>query len=376
MKYKISTIAIASMVCFSGISAAWAETAEPSSNERTNTVKPRGIQAFTGSKPTGINEIPARQTVNSVDGRTINITQPSVPDSVAQPDQVEQQSQQPVVEPAPQRLQAAQPPAKDEKTATRKRTKKVSRVSEASWWRDEGNPKVFTFRDCISAYARNQAQKTPKLNLQSVVARSIEQECDKSFSSMSQVLADRFGDKKSHEIAKELTESTFVPAVREAVLVVREEQKLAATATTPRPPAAAITPQPPAMPAGQVSEPVVAALPAPVMAQPVPIGVEAELELAKEEMFSCYRDAADRVAPQPGLPVDAVVDNVLLECSGNTNAFFRRLFAVYPHSPSAQGERMRSAISDNYRPAIAKRVTAIRSTGTSVQKQKVTSTAQ
>ena len=58
MKYKISTIAIASMVYFSGISAAWAETAEPSSNERTNTVKPRGIQAFTGTKPTGINEIP------------------------------------------------------------------------------------------------------------------------------------------------------------------------------------------------------------------------------------------------------------------------------------------------------------------------------
>ncbi len=367
MNYKFATIAIASMVCFSGASSAWAETAEPSTNERTNTVKPRGVQAFTGTKPTGINEIPAKQTVNSVGGRTMNITQPSVPDAVARPKQVEQPVQQPVVEPAPQQLQAAQPPAKVEKTATRKRTKKASSVSEAKWWRDEGNPKVFTFRDCTAAYARNQALKTPALNLKSVISRSIEKECDKSFTSMSQALATRFGDKKSHEMAKELTESTFVPAVREAVLGVREEQKLAA---------AAATPPPPATPAGQASEPVVAAPPAPVPAQPVPIGIEAELELAKEEMFSCYRDAADRVAPQSNMPVDAVVDNVLLECSGNTNAFFRRLFTVYPHSPTAQGERMRSAISENYRPAIAKRVTAIRSAGTSVQKQKVTSTAQ
>jgi len=373
MKFKFSTIAIASIVCVSGISGAWAETIERSGNERLKTVKPRGIQVFTGTKPTGINEISAKQTVNSVGGRTINIAQPSVPGG-ANPNQAQQQVQQPVVRPAPQELQAAKPPAKAvkrKKAANRRRKKKVSRVSEARWWRDTGNPKVFAFRDCISAYARNQALKTPKLNLQSVVARSIKRECDKSFSSMSRALATRFGTKKSRKMAKELTKSTFVPAVREAVLAVREEQKLAAAATTP---------QPPATPVGQASEQVVAALPAPGQAQPVPvpapIGVEAELELAKEEMFSCYRDAADRFAPQPNQPVDVAVDNVLLECSGNTRAFFKRLFAVYPHSPSAQAERMRSAISNNYRPAIAKRVTAIRSAGTSVQKQKVTSTAQ
>ncbi len=370
MKCKFSTIAIASLVCFSGLSAAWAETIEPSSNDRSNTVKPRGIQVFTGTKPTGINEIPATQTVNSVGGRTINIAQPSVPGG-ANPSQ---QLQRPVVQPAPQTQQAAKPaaePVKRKKVTSRKRRKKAAGVSEATWWRDTGNPKVFAFRDCISAYARDQALKTPKLNLRSVVSRSIKRECDKSFSAMSQTLADRFGGNKSRDMAKELTGSTFVPAVREAVLAVREEQKLAEAAKTP---------QPPAVPAGQASGQAVAALPAPVQAKPapapVPIGIEAELELAKEEMFSCYRDAADRLAPLTNQPVEAAVDNVLLECSGNTRAFFKRLFAVYPHSPSAQAERMRSAISNNYRPAIAKRVTAIRSAGTSVQKQKVTSSAQ
>ncbi|WP_108879635.1 hypothetical protein [Anderseniella sp. Alg231-50] len=371
MNYKISAIAIMTIACLAGTTGAWAESIERSSDERINTVKPRGIQVFTGTKPTGINEIPARQTINSVGGRTINIAQPTAPGG-AQPAQAQQQVQQPATRPGPRQLQAAQPalkPVKRKKrTSSRKRRKKKSRVSEAKWWRDSGNPKVFAFRDCISAYARSRAQKIPKLNLRSVVARSIKRECDKSFSSMSKVLASRFGTRKSRKIAKELTGSTFVPAVRKAVLKVREEQKLAAAAATPAVPAVA--------PATQAAEPTTASLVPSVQAQPDPISVEAELELAKEEMFSCYRDAADRTAPQSNQPVDAVVDNVLLECSGNTRAFFKRLFAVYPHSPSAQAERMRAAISDNYRPAIEKRVTAIRATGVSVIKQKVTSTAQ
>jgi len=370
MNFRFSAIAIASVVCLSGISGAWAESIERSQNERLKTVKPRGIQAFTGSKPTGLSEIPARQNVRSVGGRTLNISQPSVPSGVAKPAQAQRPLQSSADLSDPQKLRTAKPPAKElkpKKTATRKRKKKVSRVSEAKWWRKTGNPKVFSFRDCISAYARNQALKTPKLNLRSVVSRSIKRECDKSFSSMSRTLAARFGGKKSRKIAKELTESTFVPAVRKAVLGVREEQKLAAAAKTSAPQATS---------AGQASEQVVAVLPTTVQAQPTPISIEAELELAKEEMFSCYRDAADRFAPQTNNPVDAAVDKVLLECSGNTRAFFRRLFAIYPHSPSAQAERMRAAISNNYRPAIAKRVTAIRSAGTSVQKQKVTSTAQ
>lgn len=352
MNYRFSAFAVAAIVCLAGVSGAGAESIERSGNDRINTVKPRGLQAFTGTKPTGINEIPAKQTVNSVGGRTMNIAQPSVPAAVRQN--------------APRQVQAAEPArAPSKKTATRKRTKKSPGVSEAQWWRDSGNPKVFAFRDCISAYARSQANKTPKLNLQSVVSRSIKRECDKSFSSMSEILAGRFGAEKSRTIAQELTESTFVPAVREAVLAVRKQQKQAAAARNRQP-----------EPAGPPPANKLAAAPLPVPAQPVPISKEAELELAKQEMFSCYREAADRVAPQRNRPVDAIVDNVLLECSGNTRAFFKRLFAIYPHSPSGQADRMRAAISDNYRPAIAKRVTAIRAAGVSVQKQKVTSTEQ
>lgn len=371
MNCKFSAVAIVTIACLAGSSGAWAETIERSGNERVNTVKPRGLQVFTGTEPTGANEIPARQTVRSVGGRTINIAQPTVEGGV-QPAPTQQQVQQPTVQSGPRQLQAAQPavkPAKRKKKAsTRKRRKKKARVSEAKWWRDTGNPTVFAFRDCISTYARARAQKIPKLNLRSVVARSIKTECKKSFGSMSKVLAARFGGKKSRKMAKELTGSTFVPAVREAVLKVREEQKLAAGAATPPLPTAA-------EPAVQAAEQTTASL-APVAAPPQPISGEAELELAKEEMFSCYRDATDRTAPQSNQPVDAVVDNVLLECSSNTRAFFKRLFAVYPHSPSAQAERMRAAISNNYRPAIEKRVTAIRSAGVSVQKQKFTSTAQ
>lgn len=372
MSYKSSAIAIVSIACLAGSSGAWAESIERSSEDRVNTVKPRGIQAFTGTKPTGANEIPARQTVRSVGGRTINIVQPTVEGGV-QPAQTQQQAQQPAVRSGPRQLQAAQPavkPAKRKKrTSTRKRRKKKTvRVSEAKWWRDTGNPKVFAFRDCISAYARTRAQKIPKLNLRSVVSRAIKTDCKRSFSSMSKVLAARFGGKKSRRMAKELTGSTFVPAVREAVLKVRDEQKLAAAAANPPAPAAA-------EPVAQAAQQTTASL-GPVPAPPQPISVEAELELAKEEMFSCYRDATDRTAPQSNQPVDVIVDNVLLECSGNTRAFFKRLFAVYPHSPSAQAERMRAAISNNYRPAIEKRVAAIRSAGASVQKQKITSTAQ
>ena len=369
MNVRVSAIALACIACLSGPTAAWAESIERSQNERVKTVKPRGLQAWYGTKPTGANEVPARQSTSSVDGRTMNIAQPSVSGDLAKPAQPTQSA---VTSSASQKPQAAKKPVKQKKQATRKRKKKTTRLSEPKWWRKVGNPKVFAFRDCISTYARKEALKIPKLNLQSVVSRSIKRDCDKSFTAMSRALDKRFGSKKSRKVAKELTKSTFVPAVRKSVLAVREEQKLAAAAKTQQPsPAAAAAP---------ASQQALAALRDPAPAKPAPaptpISMEAELELAKEEMFSCYRDAADRIAPQSNQAIDAAVDNVLLECSGNTRAFFKRLFAMYPHSPTAQAERMRAAISNNYRPAIAKRVTAIRSAGTSVQKQKVTSNAQ
>jgi hypothetical protein len=102
-----------------------------------------------------------------------------------------------------------------------------SEVSESDWWKDTGNPKVFAFRDCISGYARAQARVRPKVNLQGILAEAIKGDCKSSFSNVSAVLAERFGSRKAKQMASELTGSTFVPALRSAVLDVRKQQKAA-----------------------------------------------------------------------------------------------------------------------------------------------------
>ena len=102
-------------------------------------------------------------------------------------------------------------------------------------------------------------------------------------------------------------------------------------------------------------------------------------------MFTCYRAQTDALGPQPGKDVDMVVDQVLLECSDHTRAFFTRLFAAHPMSPAKQAEKMREAIAQNYRPAIAERINALRASGVaatpssggaSTVVKSVTSTAQ
>jgi hypothetical protein len=359
MYYKMSVMMVAGLVGMASVPAAWAESVERSDVTRINTPKPRGLSKLLGNEPTGFNEIPAQQTPSTVGGRTINITQPTVPDTVQPAQPVQQQVRQP---PAPRQLQQFEPAPK-KAVARKRRKKRRSGIKEARWWETEGNPKVFAFSQCISGYARSQAQSTPKLNLQSVVAKAIKSDCDSQFSVMSQALSSRFGARKSRKLAKELTGSTFVPAVRKAVLKVRQEQRIAAANSAPQPTAAPAT------------QPAIAAA-ATAPQAPLPVSGEVELELAKEEMFSCYRDTADRVGPQPNLQIDAVVDQVLLDCSDNTRAFFTRLFEIYPHAPGAQAERMRKAIATNYRPAIAKRITALRAAGVTVSKQKITSTAQ
>ena len=364
MIYRISVLTMAVFAGFLNAPIAMADTIDRSTHERVTTPKPLGLTKFFGNEPTGANEIPAQQTPAIVGDKSINIAQPTTPE-VQLPPQTEPVQ---LVEPEP--VQQANPAPV--KKAASKPSKKATQISEAKWWETEGNPKVFAFRDCISGYARGQAQEVPELNLQSVVAKAIKTECEPSFSMMSQVIAARFGQKKSRTMAKELTGSTFVPAVREAVLKVREEQRIAATTVVETQPAAARAVSPTASTAGkQVAEL------APAQAAPAAsVSGEVELELAKEEMFSCYRDVTDREGPRADIEVEAAVDQVLLDCSDNTRAFFKRLFALYPHSPEEQSERMRVAIATNYRPAIQKRVLALRTAGVSIQKQKVTSTGQ
>ncbi len=329
---------------------------------------------ITGEPASAANQVRAVQTKTTVGNTAINIAQPTVPDGV------EVQSAQPIQQAAPQ----PQPQAPAQTRAVSKPVKAATRtessgsdgggVSEAKWWTDTGNPKVFSFSNCIAVYARQQAQAIPKVNLRSIVAKAIKTDCNGEFASMSNSLAERFGNAKSNKIAKELTGSTFVPAVREAVLKVRDEQRVAALEKqAPAQPAPA-QPAPAAVSANALS--TTSGSDALAAQSPLPVPANVQLELSKEEMFTCYRDTSDRVGVQSGAPVDVLVDQVLLDCSDNTRAFFDRLFALYPHSPDDQAKRMREAVANNYRPAIAKRIAALKTAGGTVPKQRVTSTGQ
>jgi hypothetical protein len=186
-------------------------------------------------------------------------------------------------------------------------------------------------------------------------------------------------------MASELTGSTFVPALRSAVLEVRKEQKTAqrqqartqAVAAASQSTGSSQTAQPP-QPANAPVRTAVAAPPA-----PQPVGPQLDVAIAKEDMFKCYRGRTDTIGAQPGRSVDEVVDQVLLECSDHTRAFFARLFSAYPVSPAKQSEKMRETIAQNYRPAIAERVEALRSSnvatgsgGTSTVVKSATSASQ
>jgi hypothetical protein len=358
--------ALACAVCIVAIPA----TALPESLERINRegsdVRPSKnlMSILTGDQDDGgspaYNTLPALQTPSVVGNTSINITQPQIPDS-AQP-QAAKPDPEPIAPPAaagnPPPVVAAQPEPREQAPSRRA----SSGVSEADWWKDTGNPAVFTFSKCLSRYSRAQALEHPKLNLKSVLAKAIKADCEQQFDAVSLALAERFGSKRGRKMAEELSSSTFVPAVREAVLNVRQEQKAAlagnptqTVAAAPAAPAPAAQPQPAStQPAGTA----LATVPAP--SSPQAVGPHLELAIAKEEMFTCYRTRTDRAGPQPPMPVDAVVDQVLLECSDHTRAFFKRLFEVYPHPEGQQADKMREAIATNYRPAIASRVEQLR----------------
>ena len=371
--------ALALASCMVAMSApALTDTIERNNDhERVNTQRPKGLLSIWRSDtPDGeapANQVPAQQTQSVVGERTINITQPQVPDVVPQQATTEPQPQpveQAAPEPAPQQVRQAEP-------APRK--SRASKVSEADWWNETGNPRVFAFRDCLSGYARAQAQQHPKLNLKSVLAQAIKGECKGSFADVSDALAARFGKKRSRSMAEELTGSTFVPALRSAVLSVREEQKIANSGQQRQ---AAAAPQPSPVPQPQPANAAPQANSSDG-ATPQPVGPQLDVAIAKEEMFTCYRARTDAIGPQPEKEIDAVVDQVLLECSDHTRAFFKRLFDVYPHPEAQKAEKMRSAIAQHYRPAIADRVKGLRtssvvntSSGSSSVVKSVTSAAQ
>ncbi|MEE4236870.1 MAG: hypothetical protein V2I51_09120 [Anderseniella sp.] len=348
--------------------AAWSQAAERQGQDRVNAGRSKSLMSLFGSNDgndqPAYNTLPAQQTPSIVGDTSINIAQPQAPDAVEQPGPATDQ-------PAPAIAATPEPaPAIEAEPQPRRQTASGSSSqdqSEADWWNETGNPAVFTFRDCLSGYSRAQARQHPKLNLKSVLADAIKGECRQQFETVSVALAGRFGERRGRKMAEELSGSTFVPAVREAVLGVRQEQKVAAAPAQPAKPAvAAQPPAPQPQPASTgAADAASAAAAAPLPGSPQPVGPHLELAIVKEEMFTCYRVRTDRAGPQPGMPVDAVVDQVLLDCSDHTRAFFKRLFEVYPHPPAQQADKMREAIAQNYRPAIASRVEQMRTAGAS-----------
>lgn len=344
------------------VGAALADTAE--GEERTRSRRPRPLSTLFGSGgSTGpaANEIDAKQTPSRVDGRTINITQPKVPDSLGG---TASKKPQPRVQPEPQpttpvlsqpqllqpgQQQQAQPvqKVKTQPAKKKRRARKKPSRNEPAWWAEVGNPKVAALRDCLSGYATEQAQARPKVNLKAVVASGRKSGCKSQSGKVYRALKARFGRKQARRVSSELVGSTYVPAVRAAVLAVREQQKNNQSA-------AAIS-QASLVPAAKA--PAATAQPA---AAPQPVGPQLNLAIAKEEMFTCYRKRTDLLGANANQGVDVLVDQVLLDCSDYTRAFFTRLFEVYPHSPAKQAEKMRTAISQNYRPAIAGRFEALR----------------
>jgi hypothetical protein len=372
---------------------AWSQAAERQGQDRINAGRSKSLMSLfgndaandAGTDQPAYNTLPAQQTPSVVGNSSINIAQPQAPDATAQPDAADQQAA-PAIAATPE-----QPPVIEVDPQPRRQTASGSGSqgqSEADWWKQTGNPAVFTFRDCLSDYSRAQARQHPKLNLKTVLANAIKGECSQQFETVSVALAGRFGDRQGRKMAQELSGSTFVPAVREAVLGVRQEQKVAAAPAQPAAPAVKShppVPQPQPASTGTGDAAAAAAAVAAAPGSPQPVGPHLELAIAKEEMFTCYRVSTDKAGPQPGKPVDTVVDQVLLDCSDHTRAFFKRLFEVYPHPPAQQADKMREAIATNYRPAIASRVEQMRTAGASTAPagsasstvvKSVTSTAQ
>ena len=299
--------------------------------------------------PQGAGEQPEAQAQPSqVDDKTINVSQPDADVAAEAPEEAK-----PVRKQRRKARKADDKPARAEAssrkrpaaTANARPAKAEKRLGDAEWWEKKGNPVVFAFRDCIAADAAEKVAKNAS-DLRALVAGSMQGRCREDFDNMSDVLTARLGKQRFAEIAVELTNSTFVPAVRQAV--AEAKGSLPAPAAAP-----GVAPQ---------AAPVVeaAAQPAPAQASAAD-GEDAVMKRAKDQMFDCYRASADHQARASHDPLDQATDNVLIECGPLTNAFFDRLFELYPLSPQARAERIRSAIDGSYRPAIAQRIQTRRS---------------
>ncbi len=87
---------------------------------------------------------------------------------------------------------------------------------EASWWQRQGNPVVFNFRDCVASYASREAGRSKDGTWADLLIRATEGDCRAPFDEMARTLAKRFGEARIEPVMRELIDSTFLPAAKQA----------------------------------------------------------------------------------------------------------------------------------------------------------------
>jgi hypothetical protein len=87
---------------------------------------------------------------------------------------------------------------------------------EATWWQRQGNPVVFNFRDCVASYASREAGQGKEGTWADLLIRATESDCRAPFDEMARTLAKRFGEAQIEPVMRELIDTTFLPAAKQA----------------------------------------------------------------------------------------------------------------------------------------------------------------
>jgi hypothetical protein len=107
---------------------------------------------------------------------------------------------------------------------------------EAAWWQRQGNPVVFNFRDCVASYASREARRSKDGTWADLLIRATESDCRAPFDEMARTLAKRFGETRIEPVMRELIDTTFLPAAKQAA---------AESAPAPAAPSSDVPPLPP-----------------------------------------------------------------------------------------------------------------------------------
>ena len=94
----------------------------------------------------------------------------------------------------------------------------------------------FQLRDCVASYASREAQRNKDGTWADLLIRATEGDCRAPFDEMARTLATRFGEGRIEPVMRELIDTTFLPAAKQAA---------AEGAPASAPPSSDIPPLPP-----------------------------------------------------------------------------------------------------------------------------------